>query len=213
MKKTVLFLFLSLVMIGCKDKEEVQSTDNSKTPSGNIAKLDAGDEEECLDLEEYNKLKFALQKADWLKKYGRAVCKDTLYKYSKKEHFLDPEGFGTTADDGNNKLTKRWEDIKVLTNSYSVYAKYISFKIDGTTKKITDLDIVSDFSNTIPCYSLALFRGIAKDNNDGNITFEFQNAEVRGKQTIIIRVIDLNGGISYFDYSDEPKKAGGKSPL
>ncbi len=187
-----------MVMMGCKDKEETPTTD-----SGRQQKQVSECKQECLSLEEYEKLSTLLEKAEWLTKYGKAVCEETLHESTQKTHELKVGDF-TTATNGG--LVKNWEYIKNLTQTYSVYAKYVSFEIDIPNKQIKDLKIVDTFDDTIPCYSLALFRSIAKKNNYNNISFEFLFAEVNtGGETIIIKVANSDGTISYFDYSDEPR--------
>lgn len=203
MKKTVLFLFLLLVMIGCKDKEETPTGD-SKTPSGNTAKLDAGDEQECLGLAKYKKLSEDSEKADWLKNYGKAVCIDTLYKSVIETHQIINTGFNVTS---NKTFKIKGEDLKKLIDKYSAYEKYVSFKIDPTSKEIIDIDIVSDFSHATASYSLPLFRSILRKNAGYDITFEFMRATISSStnETIIFKVLDGADPAVYFDFSDEPR--------
>jgi hypothetical protein len=214
MKTTALFLFLSLVMIGCKDEKEEHS---SKTMAKETkAPAPEQKDHECLNLDEYNALASVKDKADWLRKYGKAVCDSILFKAAKGAHTIKT---GEFTPKPHGSLKKDWNEINSRTSKYSVYDCYLSFDIDNVNKKIKDIKIVPTFNDNIPCYSLALFRAIAKDNNNSNITFEFIFADVK-TETIIIQVTDMNGKVSYYDYSDEPKSNPGsitrrriKSPL
>ena len=203
MKKTALFLILSLVTMGCK-KDEKTSID----PPGLPAKV-LNDRQECLDLTEYKKLNDLpdgpekdLIKADWLRKYGKGVCIETLYKYAIGTHYMGEIPFKIGEGE---PLIVSWEDLKKLTDSFSVYEKYVSFKLDDS-KKIIGIDTVPQFNKKIPCYSLALFRSIAKENTGYNISFKFTWAVVgtKNKETIIFEVINGKEPYSFFDFSDEP---------
>lgn len=214
MKKTVLFAFLSLAMMGCKDKKNEEPVEN--TPQEELQAPQQKDHE-CLTLEQYDALPTLEEKAEWLRKYGKAVCDDILFEASKKTHTI---GTGEFKPAPSGSLKKSWNDIESKTSKFSVYDRYLSFDLDTTNKVIKDIKIVSTFDNKVPCYSLALFRAIAKENNYKNITFEFIYADVKAGETIIIKVTDMNGKDLYFDYSDEPKKNDGpivtrriKSPL
>lgn len=214
MKTTALFLFLSLAMIGCKDKKEEEKPTENTVEEIQMPKQK---DHECLTLDEYNTLPTIEEKADWLRKYGKAVCDNILFEAAQENHTIKTGEFTPSP---NGSLKKDWKEIKSKTSQYSVYERYLSFEIDSANKIIKDIKIVPTFSDKVPCYSLALFRAIAKKNNDNNISFEFIFAGVKAGETIIIKVTDMNGKVSYFDYSDEPKSNPGpiatrriKSPL
>ena len=202
MKKTVLFLFLSLVMIGCKDEKNEKPSENSENMVQETSVPEKKDYE-CITLKMYNLLATTEEKADWLREYGKAVCDDILDEATRNTHTINTTEF-TAKPKGS--LKKDWNEIKSKTSHFAVYESYISFKIDPVSKDIIDLKIIPYFDKKTPSYSLALFRSIAKQNNDANITFEFMYASVEAGETIVIKVTDLNNQVSYFDYSDEPKK-------
>ena len=203
MKKTVLFLFLSLAMIGCKEKEETQDDTRAMAATKN--------QQECLGLEEYRKIddlklespKKDSLRADWLRKYGKAVCIDTLYLSTLETHEIKhtPFKLGT-----GKSFAIKWEDLKKLTESYSAYEKYVGFKLDAS-KEIAGIEIEPKFSDTKVCYSLPLFRSIARENEGLDISFEFMWALVGNskQETIIFRVLNGKNPATFFDFSDEPR--------
>lgn len=200
MKKTVLFLFLSLVMIGCKDEKNEKPSEKAAEETQMLRPND----HECLTLEQYDLLPTTEEKEDWLRKYGKAVCDNILFEATLKTHTIKT---GEFTPNPSGSLKKDWSDIESMTKQYSVYDRYLSFDVDPVKKKINSIIIVPTFDKKISCYSLALLRAIAKENNGSNISFEFIYATIKaGKETIIMKVTDLNGKSSYYDYSDEPMK-------
>lgn len=204
MKKTVLIVCLTLTMIGCKKEEPVMNNDVEQ----DLLKTDG--KNSCIGLKEYDKLNDVPKKADWLKKNGMNVCTDTLDLRVREDHEILPGSFLSRS---GQTLQKTWKELDSITTKFTVYEKYVSFKIHPTTKEIEDIMLVDQFTDTIPCYSLALFRSIAKEHGNG-ITLEFINAVVGLKKTIVINVLNGSKAAAYYDYSDEPKglKAP-KSPL
>lgn len=203
MKKTAAFLFLSLAMIGCKKGEE--------KPNETAARTVAKNQQECLGLEEYRKIddlkldapKTDSLKADWLRKYGKAVCIDTLYPSTLDTHEIKHTPFKLGS---GKSFTIKWEDLKKLTESYSAYEKYVGFKIDAS-KEIAGIEIEPQFSNKKVCYSLPLFRSIARENEGLDISFEFMWALVGNdkQETIVFRVLNSKTPATFFDFSDEPR--------
>lgn len=209
MKKTVLFLFLLSLAIACKDK-----SNGCKNCSVNTQK-----QGECTSLDDYNKETTITGKADWLRKFGGNVCVYTLYKNALKSHTI-PDITKFTINN-NSSFKKDWTEINTMTKGFSAYQKYLSFDLDTINPadiRINKIKTVSNFNDTIPCYSLPLLRAIAEENNF-KVTFEFLNATLKNDLAeevgimIIIKTtsisIDAKGAtkniVTYYDYSDEPK--------
>jgi hypothetical protein len=203
MKKTVLIACLTLTMIGCK-KDKPVSIDNG------VEQDQMKTKNMCIDFTDYDKLNEASERAKWLKQNGKDICPDTIDLRVRKDHEILPESFLARS---NKTLQKTWKELDSMTNKFAVYEKYVSFKINPTTKEIEDVMLVDEFTNAVPCYSLALLRSIAKEHGSA-ITLEFINAVVGLKKTIVINVLNGNKAASYYDYSDEPKLLDGeRSPL
>lgn len=206
MKKTAVFLILSALLMGCNQ---------NKTPD---VPTEVGEEQTekssaCKDFDEYDSLVNLNEKKAWLKKYGHEICEEILNTRVLGDHDIQPGSFSVLHN--QNKLTKTLQQINAIISNYGLYDKYISFDMSSGVK---DLILVDEFTDTVPCYSIALFRSIINKNQGHNITFEFLKAKVGSTETVIINVIGGVNPVSYYDYSDEPKILDGvleneKSPL
>lgn len=204
MKKTVLMALLTMVMVGCKEEYKVQKTDDSRQVMG------MGLTSDCLDFKEYDALQDLQDKTEWLKKNGQNVCENTLYEKVKEAHFIQPGKLQTLS---NKTIQKTWDEVNKQTSGFSLYEKYISFKIDPVTSDVIDIILVDEFTNKVPCYSLALFRYIGKEHGE-KVKLKFGKASINLKNVIVIEVLDdTNKVVSYYDYSDEPKSRGIKFPM
>jgi len=192
-------------MIGCKDEKNQKNEKPSENSENMVQETLVPEKKDydCITLKKYDMLSTTADQADWLFEYGKAVCDDILFDAVQRTHTISTTEFKPNPNGG---LKKSWNEIKSKTSQFAIYDRYISFDIDPATKKIKDIKIIPYFDTKTPSYSLALFRSIAKQNNDGNINFEFLYATVKAGETIIIKVTDLNNQVSYFDYSDDPKK-------
>lgn len=185
----------TLVMVGCKEDYKAQNLERNQI-------VGMGLTSDCLDFKEYDALDNIEKKTEWLKKNGQNVCEHTLYEKVKEAHYIESGKLSTRS---NKMITKTWDEINKMTSQFSLYQKYISFKIDPVTSDVKDIILVDDFTDKVPCYSLALFRYIGKEHGV-NAVLKFGKATVDLKSIIVIEVSDeTNKVVSYYDYSDEPK--------
>jgi len=153
----------------------------------------------CLTFDEYNNEDTVEKKAEWLRKYGRAVC--DLYSIVEKSHTIKN---ATVEETPERELTLTWKTIADTIGSYD-YEKYVAFNLDSKGN-IISIKLIPQFVYDAPCYSIPLLRGIkqARSLSDTD-KVAFKGAKVglgpKLSSTIIIKV----KGISY-DYSDEPKR-------
>ena len=197
MKKTVLMALFTVVIIGCNDKQAMMTI--AEEHENDLA---AEDSVTCIGFEEYDQLNDTAKKAEWLRLKGADICPDILYSRVENDHLI--KNYRLNSARGAAPLKKSWKDIDTMTSQLSAYQKYVGFDIDPVTKEVKDVKLIDKFTNATPCYSVALFRSLAKRYGD-HITFEFAVGTVNSKETVIINVIDGNKVISYYDYSDEPK--------
>lgn len=194
MKRVSFFLILSLVMMECKQDKDQKLEAAAKQEQKETSVV-------CGNLDGYNVLTTTAEKKQWLKNNGEGVCEKDLYESVLKDHGIDPDKF--TVLSNQNKLTKTWQQIEGLTRTLGRYEKYVSF--DMGSEGIKDIVLVDNFSEATPCFSVVLFRSIAKKNQGHTISFEFVKATVGGKETVVINVKGGTAPVSYYDYSDEPK--------
>ncbi|MGH2666516.1 hypothetical protein [Flavobacterium sp.] len=194
MKKTILFLFLSLVMVGCKPSND----DPNPSQPGTAATANPVN---CIDLTDYHTKVTQEEKAEWLRKNGENVCESVLFHEIEGTHLIsNPEEIEETV--GTTGLKMKWGEIKNFIGT-SVYNAYISFDIDPN-RNITGIKMIPKFDPKTTCYSLPLFRSIAAKNTlkDTDL-FEFKDARVGTVQTVVIKVSNSITA-AYYDYSDEP---------
>lgn len=196
MKKAAFFLIISFVMIGCKQTKESSLEAEVKPQQEQKEGATV-----CGNLDAYNALMTTAEKKQWLKDNGEGVCEKDLYESVLKDHTIKPQDFSVM--NGQATITKTWPEIDALTRTLGRYEKYISF--DMGTDGIKNIILVDNFSETTPCFSVVLFRSIAKKNQGQDISFEFVKASVSTKNTVVINVKVGATTVSYYDYSDEPK--------
>lgn len=193
MKKITSLIFIFILLTSCEKKIN-QNEDNNKDEIATIATPMV--KANCLSLKEYRKLTTVEAKADWLRKYGAAVCKDTLDKALKETHLIDSGTITTTT----NVYAITWDEVETFIGE-NMYNAYISFDYN-TNKTIENLKLIPKFDPSITCYSVPLIRYIASENKlatEDNIEFGFANIGLN--RTIVIRV----KGNVYYDFSNEPK--------
>ena len=103
-----------------------------------------------------------------------------------------------------------------------VYDKYIEVVVSNNN--VVNIRKVDHYDKTSFCFSMPLFRGIArKFANMSNPLldtdeFVFTSSTIGSKPAVLIEVTRNNVTLRYYDFSDEPKKVGDilsnkKSPL
>lgn len=201
MKKVFLFLALSVVFASCKDNKPKTDSPDAASVSTQ-GHCDFFDELEGMTVEE---------QVAWLKSKEADICSD----YSEciaDSHQLDSTQIAAVEANRNSSLEKTVTLGDIFDGNGCSYAKYRSFKIESD-HTIT-MDIESDFTTSVSCYSLPLFYGLQKKHNlTTNTQFHFFEASVPGVSgTTVVFVID---GVSngYFDYSRWPKLFPEKNPL
>lgn len=199
MKKTV-FLFAAMaVAISCKeDGEKDKIVDNQSIEKGRLKLDDAT----CMTLDNYPSNANAYEQARWLRENDASLCEGALFKAVQGTHKIKKSCIYVQSGDS---LKKAWSDIETLIRGKSPYGKYIGFKM--VNNDIVDFEELDTFTQTRPCYSIALFKSIDVINalNPGD-TLVFKNAKVNSSNTIVFDVINNNSGTrSHYDFSDNPK--------
>lgn len=189
MRKTVFLLAALAAIISCSGTDEMESTTKQATLKT------------CTGLDNFPSTGTAEDQAEWLRDYGNNVCEEVLFEKVEAQHNLSQATIEVLPGDA---LVKQWSDIQTLIGTSGMYDKYIAFSV--VNGDIIDLELISTFTQTRPCFSIALFRSIAQINLlKGTDTFTFKNAKVNGDTTIMFEVIDNKSNtLSMFDFSKWP---------
>jgi hypothetical protein len=209
MKKAIIFFFALTLVVGCKKKEQKTMALEEPCACIPISQMPVMNEDPVQQQ--------AI--ADWLLKNGDNVCeKDELERKTLNAHTISEERYTelfhlyrSTGDikDAKCYTVKTWREISDLINvinSNFNYCSYVSFDINPSSDKVI-LKLIPKFDPTISCYSIALFRAIAKNviNNDDAATFEFTKAETGGAK-VIFTVKDKTGSVlQYYNISEDPR--------
>lgn len=203
--KKILVLFAATVALitSCKCPECPQCPD---APNDTAA---TATEANCQNLDEYYHQPDLTAKVNWLRANGNTVCEDTLYKYIERAHMVkNPSSFaGWLRQYWGNATTTytpvTWKDLNKMTQSH-LYDKYVTFVIK--TDNTVSPELTDNYSTTRTCYSVPLFRSIAKklhlQPDDVSTPFEFARAGTNGNE-IMFRI----KGSRYFEYnfSNDPQ--------
>lgn len=214
MKKTVLFLILSLVMMGCNDKKK-ETVSEDKIQKIQRKDIAAGAPTDC----ENNPIMKSLrsmshsEREKWLNKYGEAICMYDLYSCIENIHFIHDTVFTQLARQHSRNTTSiklyelPWKDLESFIKKEGIkcYDAYIAFDIDAVNNKVSLRK--TPFSTTEATYSIPLFEGIKKVH--GNIQTIYVTDAVVGKKVIskeriIFKVKDASGNFFHYDISDDP---------
>lgn len=219
MKKTALFLILSLAMIGCEGKKKEKPSENmvQKNQKRDTITMVSTDCEND-PLIKFIKTLGYTERADWLNKYGEVICKYDLYKCIEDMHAISPKKFKDMArgHDENRNTTNvvklyslSWKELEdfIKENDLSCYNGYIAFDLDGSTAKPR----LTSYTNNEAVYSVPLFKGIKKVHKNID-TIYFVNAivpfdekiEIVTRERAIFKVKDSTGNFFHYDISDNP---------
>lgn len=197
MKKT-LFLLALLGFISCNKKESKSETLNTDKE----VLIDT-----CIGLRDYRELGDNLKKAEWLKKKGDSVCKDTLYKEMFKEHALSSIEYEKYKKEFGDQtpLKMKWNTIKDTIRNH-FYDKYVGFNVKN--KEITSINLIPGYLEKGGSYSIPLFLSIADSlklkDTDTETEFEFIQTK-ESISPIIFKVVN-NGKRFEMNYSTKPMK-------
>jgi hypothetical protein len=191
MKKLALIVVILTFITSCQKKQT--KDENEDLIKDSLTK--------CIDLEDYYSSITVMDKANWLKKYGELVCKDILENAMRLEHKVDTTKITNLHEIG---YEIKWKDLKkfVEPNFYNAYLSFV-FNSNGD---VTSLNLVSNYSQTVPCYSIPfiLFVGKEKKLND-ECFIEFKIGDLNNKTVLFVIAKDANNNIlGYYNCSDSP---------
>jgi hypothetical protein len=196
MKKIALLLVICVTLISCDKNNQKKDETTAKTDATTKESIQKADIRECLTLKEYRKCTTIPLKADWLRKYGAAVCTDTLDIALENAHRIAAENTPTTL---SNPYRISWEDMEIFIDE-NMYNAYISFEYNDVKTVVKGIKLIPKFDEQVTCYSVPLIRHIAKENKlNPNDYFEF--GKTGSNSTVFIKV----KGVAYYDFSNEPK--------
>lgn len=107
----------------------------------------------CSGLDDFPYTETAEDQAEWLRDYGNDVCEEVLFEKAEAEHNLSQ---ATIEELPGDTLVKQWSDIQTLIGTNGLYDKYIGFTV--VNGDITDLELINTYTQTRPCFSIALFK-------------------------------------------------------
>lgn len=217
MKKIIFSIICVISLFSCKETKEGQTQELGNEL--NKQSLVNTQTDDCIDLSEYNTLTTVEDKAQWLRVKGAKVCPDLLHQSSEQDHNIINTGLITRHP--GVKMKKTWAEIKSMMGTH-VYDKYIEVVVSNNN--VVNIRKVDHYDKTSFCFSMPLFRGIArKFANMSNPLldtdeFVFTSSTIGSKPAVLIEVTRNNVTLRYYDFSDEPKKVGDilsnkKSPL
>ncbi|MEZ0006936.1 hypothetical protein ABH942_002314 [Flavobacterium sp. 28YEA47A] len=220
MKKTALFLILSLAMIGCEGKKKETPSENSvqKTQERNTMTVVSTDCKNDPIIKFLSSMYYS-ERANWLSEYGEAICKYNLYSCIEDFHSIPDTIFTKLArqhlrnSSGIKLYELPWQDLEdfIKKEGIKCYDAYIAFDIDTINNKASLRK--TPFSTTEATYSIPLFEGIKKEHK--NIQTIYVTEAIVGykekkgivnKERIIFKVKDTSGGYFHYDISDDPAK-------
>lgn len=195
MKKTVLFLFLSLVMVGCKknnDHKVSKEDDPKKNGMKDFVAPMVGD------------LQYL-------------CCKYNDYSVIEKYHAINRAEYETYLTDYWGSLANaqfqevKWEAIKKLIDTIPCDEKYLSFEEcdlnqNSTLKKADDISIklVNTFGTKIACFSIPFLRSIEQNHQlDPKQIVKFTKATIDSDVKIVFTIEGKNF-TGYYDISLDP---------
>jgi hypothetical protein len=183
-------------MMGCKECDCEDGTDGGRRH----------EQSECLDLSIYGKLTTLNEKAEWLRNYGRVVCKEVLYQSALNDHEI--KNIQDFKMEESTALKTSWSEINDSIKNYPLYKRYLSFNQEANSKVIKNIKTVEKYDTIVPCFSLALLKAIAEKKGE-DAKFEFIHAEGNSGPTVVIKVTSGSATTAasdtFYDYSDEPK--------
>lgn len=226
MKKTVLFLFLSLVVLGCKksnDQKVIEKTDPCIKIKKKASELLSPSCANNPTLLEFLCLKKVEDQVDWLKINGHKICDESLYECIDSLHAIDENKFSTFAKKHPSNASKieykekTWGEIFDKIKDVKCYDQYLGFDLSGTDIK---LKLVNQFTTDETCYSIPFLKGIQlKHSLKPDAILYFTKAMIPShegtttidKEKVIFKLSNTNLSPGFYDLSDFPGAVKGEN--